>query len=336
TPQESKVVNNDKVTALGMFRINPFTNSREEKHVPNNVSASARTKLITVLQPSVITKKEVNSDLNGFSSTGIEYTKTRRPQPRSNTKKDRVLSASKNGRSKNKEAKVEEHNRNLLLFKNKKHMSSACNNFTLDSQNVYSTIVCAMCKKCLISVSHDECLLNYVNDKNSRGNKQTENFHSKKNKRNKSRRWSPTGRMFDLNSKIIASSESESQSDCSKGDNVCTSNHVEPTIKRFPNATFSLAGLGHNLFSVGLFYDSDLEVLKEFFDSVGISHQMYSVRTPQQNRVVERQNRTLVEAARTITYNRRTKKKMETMNVSFDELSVMGFEERSSKLGFKV
>nr|GEZ32934.1 retrovirus-related Pol polyprotein from transposon TNT 1-94 [Tanacetum cinerariifolium] len=54
--------------------------------------------------------------------------------------------------------------------------------------------------------------------------------------------------------------ESESQSDCSKGDNACTSNPVEPTIKRFPNATFSLAGLGHELFSVGKFCDSDLEV----------------------------------------------------------------------------
>ncbi|GJU14082.1 hypothetical protein Tco_1136478 [Tanacetum coccineum] len=31
TPQESKVVNNDKVIALGMFRINPFKPSREEK-----------------------------------------------------------------------------------------------------------------------------------------------------------------------------------------------------------------------------------------------------------------------------------------------------------------
>nr|GFA97165.1 hypothetical protein [Tanacetum cinerariifolium] len=212
----------------------------------------------------------------------------------------------------------------------------------------------------------------------------------------------------------------------------CTSNPVEPTIKRFPNATFSLAGtvrfgndhvvailgfvdlqwgnilitrvyfvegMGHNLFSVGQFCDSDLEVafrrnayfvknlegvdllkgdrlpkfkyhkehlcpsceqgknkrashppkpvlnlrqrlhilhmdlcgpiriasingkgimvlfqyhviiirtdngtefknqvLKEYFDSVGISHQMSSVRTPQQNGVVERRNRTLVEA----------------------------------------
>nr|GFB79421.1 retrovirus-related Pol polyprotein from transposon TNT 1-94 [Tanacetum cinerariifolium] len=32
-------------------------------------------------------------------------------------------------------------------------------------------------------------------------------------------------------------------------------------------------------------------------------------------------------------YNRRTKKIIETMNVSFDELSVMAFEQRSSKLG---
>nr|GFC47984.1 retrovirus-related Pol polyprotein from transposon TNT 1-94 [Tanacetum cinerariifolium] len=40
--------------------------------------------------------------------------------------------------------------------------------------------------------------------------------------------------------------------------------------------------------------------LKKYFDYVGISHQMSSVRTPQQNGVVERQNWTLVEDARTI------------------------------------
>nr|GEW11521.1 integrase, catalytic region, zinc finger, CCHC-type, peptidase aspartic, catalytic [Tanacetum cinerariifolium] len=42
------------------------------------------------------------------------------------------------------------------------------------------------------------------------------------------------------------------------------------------------------------------QVLKVYFDSVGISHQMSSVRTPQQNGVVERRNWTLVEAARTM------------------------------------
>nr|GEU59380.1 hypothetical protein [Tanacetum cinerariifolium] len=266
TPQESKVVNNDKVIALGMFRINPFKTFREEKHVPNTVRARVRTKPIIVSQPPVFTKKDVNSDSNGLSSTRIDNTKTRRPQPRGNTKNDRVLSVSKSSRSKHKGVEVEEHHRNLLLSKNTKHMSYACNNIKLDSQNVISKVVYAMCKECLISVIHDVYLCNYMNGKTSRG-------------------------------KIIASSKSESQSDCSNGDNACTSNTLEPKIKRFPNSTsllgrkfmgtvrfgndhvavilgfgdlqlgnilitrvYFVEGLGHNLFSVGQFCDSNLEV----------------------------------------------------------------------------
>nr|GFA14272.1 Gag-Pol polyprotein [Tanacetum cinerariifolium] len=85
----------------------------------------------------------------------IDNTKTRRLQPRGNTKNDRVPSASKSSRSKNKGAEVEEHHRNLLLSKNTKHMSFACNNIKLDSQNVISKVISAMCKQCLISVNHD-------------------------------------------------------------------------------------------------------------------------------------------------------------------------------------
>nr|GEX64367.1 putative ribonuclease H-like domain-containing protein [Tanacetum cinerariifolium] len=463
TLQESKVVKKDKVIALGMFRINPFKTSREENHVPNTVRASARTKPITVSQPPVITKKDVNSNSNGLSSTRIDNTKTRRPQPRSNTKNDRVPSASK--------------------------------------------------------------------------------------------------------SKIIESSESESQSDCSNGDNACTSNTLEPKIKWFPISTsllgrlsifvygastrgcskhmtgnlkllinfvwkfmgtvcfgndhvaaimafgdlqwgnilitrvYFVKGLGHNLFSVGQFCDSDLEVAfrrnacfvrnlegvdllkgdhstnlytinlhkmafvspiclmarasstKSWLWHQRLSHlnfdtindlvkndlvsglpkfkyhkehlcpSLSSVRTPQQNGVMERRNRTLLEVSRTMlifsraslflwaeviatacftqnrsiihhrfnktpyelingrkpdisflhvfealcypkndredigklgakgdigffigysadscayrVFNRRTKKIMETMNVSFDELSAMAFAQRSSKPGLQ-
>nr|GFA14242.1 retrovirus-related Pol polyprotein from transposon TNT 1-94 [Tanacetum cinerariifolium] len=170
TPQEPKSVNNDKVIAPGMFRINPSKTSREEKHVPNTFSASARTKPVTVSQPHVITKKDVNSDLNGLSSTGVDNTKTKRPQPRSNTKNDKVPSASKSSQSHNKEAEVEEHHRNLLLSKNNKHISSAC-------------------------------------------------------------------KLFDNEGKLAASNNSDSQYDCSNGDNACTSNAMEPKIKRFPNST---------------------------------------------------------------------------------------------------
>ncbi|GJS95984.1 retrovirus-related pol polyprotein from transposon TNT 1-94 [Tanacetum coccineum] len=80
------------------------------------------------------------------TTKGVDNTaKTRRPQPRSNTKKDRVPSASKSSCSKNKEVEVEEHPRNLLLSKNKKHMSSECNNIKLAIQNDKSEVVCAMC-----------------------------------------------------------------------------------------------------------------------------------------------------------------------------------------------
>nr|GFA53978.1 hypothetical protein [Tanacetum cinerariifolium] len=228
-----------------------------------DVSASARIKPITVSQPHVITKKDVNSDLNGLSSTRVDNTKTRRPQPRSNTKNDRVPSASKISRSKNKDAEVEEHHRNLLLSKNNKHISSACNNSKIDSQDVISKVVCAKCKKCLISINHDECVRNYVNGKISRGKKQKAKVSFKETqmkyqpkvtkpkkvgtreslatpKHRKPRfilRWSPTGKMFDKSGKLAASSNFESQYDCSNGDNACTSNTMEPKIKRFPIST---------------------------------------------------------------------------------------------------
>ncbi|KAI3667038.1 hypothetical protein L6452_42080 [Arctium lappa] len=50
--------------------------------------------------------------------------------------------------------------------------------------------------------------------------------------------------------------------------------------------------------------DNDTEfknkIVEEYLESVGISHQYSAARTPEQNGVVERQNRTLVEAARTM------------------------------------
>ncbi|GJW73218.1 retrovirus-related pol polyprotein from transposon TNT 1-94 [Tanacetum coccineum] len=91
TTKESKVMKNDKVVAPGKFRINPFKTFRVENVVPSKpVKARVRTNSITVSQPNVITKQDVNSNSNGLSSTRVDNTaKTRRPQPRSNTKNDR-------------------------------------------------------------------------------------------------------------------------------------------------------------------------------------------------------------------------------------------------------
>ncbi|GKB07473.1 hypothetical protein Tco_0835757 [Tanacetum coccineum] len=157
TTKESIVVKNDKVIAPGMFRINPFKTSREEKSVPNKlVKASVRNKSITISQSSVI--------LN-------------------NTKNDRDPSASKSSYIKNKEVEVEEHPRNLLLSKNKKHISSECNSIKHAIRNNKSKAVCAMCKQCLITSNHDVCMLNYVNDMNSHANNFNANVSNTANKK---------------------------------------------------------------------------------------------------------------------------------------------------------
>ncbi|GJY71609.1 retrovirus-related pol polyprotein from transposon TNT 1-94 [Tanacetum coccineum] len=186
-PKFSKTRVPPKVVEMNDFS-NPVTSnttSREEKFVPNKpIKASVRTKPITVSQPHVITKKHVNSDSNGLSSTGINNTaKTRRPHPRSNTKNDRVPSASKSCCIENKEVEVEEHHRKLLLSKNKKHMSSECNNVKLAIWNDKSEVICAMCKQCLIIANHDVCVLNYVNGMNSRDANQSENVSNVANQK---------------------------------------------------------------------------------------------------------------------------------------------------------
>ncbi|GKD19695.1 putative ribonuclease H-like domain-containing protein [Tanacetum coccineum] len=124
------------------------------------------------------------------------------------------------------------------------------------------------------------------------------------------------------------------------------------------------------------------QTLREYYEKVGISHETSVVRSPQQNGVVERRNRMLIEAACTMLiyakaplflwtnqllshvtpkivpsenlgklqpkadigifigysptkkafqiYNRRTKRIIKTINVDFDELTVMAFEQSSS------
>nr|GFA34722.1 hypothetical protein [Tanacetum cinerariifolium] len=426
---------------------------------------------------------------------GVDNTKTRRPHPRNNTKNDR---------------------------------------------DAISKVVCAKCKKCLISINHDECVCNYVNGKISRGKKQKAKVSFKETQMKYQTKVTKQNKVIKICLWCV-------DSGCSKhltGNLKLLINFVWKFIGtvRFENdhvaailgfgdlqwgnilitRVYFVEGLGHNLFSVGQFCDLDLgrlshlnfdtindlarndlvaglpkfkyhkehlcpsceqgkskrashppkpvpnsrqrlhllhmdlcgpmrtasingkritvflqspviiirtdngtefknQVLKEYLDTVGISHQMSSVRTLQQNGVVDRRNRTLVEAARTMlifsraplflwaeviatacftqnrsiihrrfnktpyelingrkpdisflhvfgavcypkkdredigklgakgdigffigysadscaykVYNRQTKKIMETMNVSFDELLAMAFEQSSLKPG---
>ncbi|GJR95434.1 retrovirus-related pol polyprotein from transposon TNT 1-94 [Tanacetum coccineum] len=74
---------------------------------------------------------------------------------------------------------------------------------------------------------------------------------------------------------------------------------LEAIIKCIKNIQVRLNATVHNVRT-----DNGTEfvnqTLREFYENVGISHQTFVARTPHQNDVVERQNRTLVEAARTM------------------------------------
>ncbi|GJV69080.1 hypothetical protein Tco_1484589 [Tanacetum coccineum] len=154
--QESKVVQTVNVIAPRIFRSNPSNTS----------------------------KQQANSYSNGFSSTRVNNTaKTRRPHLRSNSNTDRVPSKSKSSCLSNNIEKTEENHRNSQIPKNQKHMSSECNNITLTIQNVKSEIVCVMCKQCLVIANHDVCVLNYMNDMNSRADNQSANVLIRKNQK---------------------------------------------------------------------------------------------------------------------------------------------------------
>jgi polyhydroxyalkanoate synthesis regulator phasin len=144
------VVNTPKVLAPGLFRIGP-------------TNASASTSKINACKKddskeSSDAKKDNNINPNACAlpSTGLESTsRSSRLKPRSNTRNNRVSSASTSS-SKNKVKEVEEHPRNLSLC-NKKHDSSECNVESTGS-NACNDSVCLICKKCLINDVHDECV----------------------------------------------------------------------------------------------------------------------------------------------------------------------------------
>nr|GEW32270.1 retrovirus-related Pol polyprotein from transposon TNT 1-94 [Tanacetum cinerariifolium] len=115
-------------------------------------------------------RKNVSSNTVTASSTGLVHTaRTRRPQPKGNTRNPRIASISKSSEVK-KNATVEDHRMTLLLSKNQKTMSSECNNIKLTIQNDKSKIVCDTCKQCLVTTNHDACLPYFVNALNSCAN----------------------------------------------------------------------------------------------------------------------------------------------------------------------
>nr|GEY70790.1 hypothetical protein [Tanacetum cinerariifolium]GEY70795.1 hypothetical protein [Tanacetum cinerariifolium] len=288
---EFNVMKHRNVIAPGMFKINQSQTSREN----------------------------VSSNIATASFTGLVHTaRTRRPQPKGNTRNARVPSASKSSKVK-KIVTGEDHCRNLLLSNNRKTMSSECNNIKLAIRNDKSKIVCDTCKQCLVTANHDACLTPPMNVLNSRTNKLCANVPLSANQKRHgtqvwkpkqvgkprlprlSLKWSPSGCSFDQKGKLVASKGTNYPND----DKACTSNPQEPMRKRFPNSTVFLGRLSKFVCGMTTLLLSWDTITRVYFVE-GLGHNLLSGGTLasseiwMQNGVVECRNRTLVKAARTM------------------------------------
>nr|GEX84583.1 copia protein [Tanacetum cinerariifolium] len=354
-PKEFNVVKHKNVIAPGMFKINPSQTPRE------NVSSNMATASFIVL---------------------VHTARTRRPQPKGNTRNARVPSTSKSSEVK-KIVTVQDHRRTLLLSKNQKTMSSKCNNITLAIWNDKSEIVCDTCKQCLVTANHDACLTPTVNVLNSRANKLLSKFCM----------WCVDLGCFKHmtgNIKLLINFVWKFLGTVRFGNDHIAAILVYGDLK-WGNITITrvyfIEGLGHNLFSVGQFCDANLEVafrrntcFIRDLDGVDLlkgnrSTNLYTINlydmastspiylmaraTPTKKPDIsylyvfgalcypknDREDIDKLGAKGNIgffigysansvayrVYNRRTKKIMETMNVTFDELSAMAFEQNSSR-----
>nr|GEX19942.1 hypothetical protein [Tanacetum cinerariifolium] len=243
--------------------------------------------------------------------------------------------------------------------------------------DVISKVVYAMCKKYLISVNHDKCLRNYVNGKNSCGKNQKAKISVKeiqkkyqpkvtkpKNvgtreslatpKPRKSRfilRWSPTGKLFDTEGKIVdymSSIRTPQQNGVVERRNQ-TLVEAARTMFIFSRALLFLwaEAIATGCFTQNRsiihrrFNKTPYELINGRNPDISFLHVFGALCYPKNDRedigkLGAKGNIGFfigysADSCAFRVYNRRTKKIIETMNVTFDELSIMAFEQSSSK-----
>ncbi|GJS90611.1 retrovirus-related pol polyprotein from transposon TNT 1-94 [Tanacetum coccineum] len=297
-------------------------NTRDNKHASTSLP---KKKQVTFEEQCAMSKSNTHKPVEQLNcqktnvpvppSTGVNScTDASRSQPRSNTKKNRILPA----KSVNMK-KVEEHPRTIKssLKTTNRVDSSISSKHTVINSNSHS--VCQTCNKCLISANHDMCVVTYLHSVNASPSvknvvrKVKQVWKPKQVKQvwkptgniltTVGYQWMPTGRTFTLGEQCPLTRLTKPN----KVSAIAYANPREPNHNwgsNFPNSPSSsvfkcrnfvkkfigtvrfgndhfgaimgygdyvigesvisrvyyVEGLGHNLFSVGQFCDSDLEV----------------------------------------------------------------------------
>nr|GEW47434.1 integrase, catalytic region, zinc finger, CCHC-type, peptidase aspartic, catalytic [Tanacetum cinerariifolium] len=247
-----KVSENQQEGSLKQWVLNGFPLALTTSHKKNNkpyVDAS-RMKQTT----KIITKEHaVKQNTRKADNTMLPSTRRVSPanasgsKPKSNTKNDRISQPL----SKSMKNKVEAHHRKFKSSDNKKKHVLDCNAIVKNvalSKN--SDTFCLSCNECLFSANHDACVVQYLKkmQKHKVAKSANKTIKVSENQQEGSlKQWVLNG--FPLNGLIRQRS-------------FCNNNGIWiSTNKEYSYLhVYYVVGLGHNLFSVGKFCDSDLEV----------------------------------------------------------------------------
>ncbi|GKA58557.1 retrovirus-related pol polyprotein from transposon TNT 1-94 [Tanacetum coccineum] len=210
-----------------------------------------------------------------------------------NTKKDKIRQTP----SSSQKNKVEAHSRTVkssLKNKNCVVVLKGITNVQHSKLNANSELLCVKCNGCMLSDNHDLCVLNFINDVNARAKSISVKKRSKRKKLTalesdtpkpvvtlvysrkprKSKTNVPISKPKIIKS-IFANKKEPSKSwgsivsdVLSSSPDECRNDHVAKILGygdyQIGNVTISrvyyVEGLGHNLFSIGQFCDSNLEV----------------------------------------------------------------------------
>ncbi|GJT87906.1 retrovirus-related pol polyprotein from transposon TNT 1-94 [Tanacetum coccineum] len=244
------------------------------------VTSSGYTITKTASTSNIVSNKPV------LSSTGVKpSTSASGSQPSANTKKDKIRQTP----SSTQKNKVEAHPRKVKSsLKNKDCVVQPKGTAHVQHSKlkVNSELKCVKCNGCMLSDNHDLCVLDFINNVNAR-----KKFKSV-NKSSKRKVWKPTGKetnvpvsKFKVLKSVSANKKEPSQSWGSIVSDVPSSSLDECRSSKLFSVKFGndhmakimgygdyqignvtilrvfyVEGLGHNLFFVGQFCDSNLEV----------------------------------------------------------------------------
>ncbi|GJT92963.1 retrovirus-related pol polyprotein from transposon TNT 1-94 [Tanacetum coccineum] len=304
--------------------VTPMNKKRQLRFADPNTSTSNTQKQVDshntqTTNKLLLTSTGVNSSTNASGSN-----------PKGNTRNNRISETSSSNQKNNK---VEDHPINVNSSLNNKNHVLVCNASTKHAViNANSEFVCSTCNECLFNACHDMCVVDYLNVVNSR----TRAMSSKSNKKNE---WKPTEGVDLLTGSRGTHLYTLSLEDMMRSSPICLLSKASKTkswlwhrSKKHTHKPKSEKSIQEKLYLLHMDLYGPMRVesingkkyilvivddssrnirtndgtefvnqtLKTYYEDVRISHQTSVARTPQQNGVVERQNQTLVESARTM------------------------------------